>query len=468
MTNSQRALELRQKAGSLTEQAEEIHALAETEERTLTGEELDQVDDLLAQATRNIEQAEKFEKLAGLEAGAKPGVKAQEKHAHPTDWRKRTVKYFNALTFQASDEKERGDGLMRTLRKEVSGMTAEQIVSEEREAYEVIQNSNLSPINRNNLMSALEIRLHTTSTSDTPKAGYLLPKPFLAEVFVSVENYGKARQYFRRIPMTSKDIDLKNVATKVVANWIDEGSNITADDFVFAEGSLTTKKLAGLTNWSTELEEDMAIALLPVTQQVFAESIALKEDQAAFIGDGTSTYGSFTGLANLSNAFTVTGGSGETDATFLAEADLRAAKNGISEASQMGAHWFMHRTVKDAIEQIENTAGNRIFQKTIDGNGPDRLLGLPIVTVEAMPAYGSVGADEPFVVLGDPKRALMGQRRGITADISREAVVQNGSGTIVYNAFQGDGAVLRITERVGFKVPSAYEANFAVIASAAS
>lgn len=464
----QKSKELREKAGTLSEQAERLYANAELENRDLTEEESNQFDSFIESMEKNLNEAEKLEKLANMskKGVSEVGIKTNTDNVE-TDWRRRTVRYFNALVAKKENE-EVGAKLLRGLQKEVESMDNESIISEEREARDVIANSNLSAIKKSTLMSSLEIRLHTTSTSDTPKAGYLLPKPFLAELFVIVENYGKARQEFRTIPMSSKDIDLKNVATKVVANWIDEGANITADDFVFAEGELTTKKLAGLTNWTNELEEDMAISLLPITQDIFAESIALKEDQAAFIGDGTGAYGSFTGLAELSGAVTVVGASGETDATFMAEVDIRAMKNGLSEARQIGAKWFMHRTVKDAIEQFENTAGNRIFQAGIAGTSPDTLLGFPIVTVEAMPAYSAVGAGDPFIILGNPKRALMGQRRGITADISRDAVIQNGSGTIVYNAFQADGALLRITERVGFKVPSAYESGFAVMKAAAS
>ena len=465
-----KAKELREEAGSLSDQVEELYATAEAEERDLTEDELKKVDELVAKGESKMKQAQNFEKLAEQKSGVadKPGIQeAAKAEDSVSEWQRRTVRFFNALVTQKESQTE-GDRMLRELQKELKAMPSRQFVDENKEAADIIKNSNLSEVKKSNLMTSLEIRLHTTSTGDTPKAGYLLPKPFLAELFVIVESYGVARREFRTIPMSSKDIDLKNVATKVVANWIDEGSNITADDFVFAEGSLEVKKLAGLTNWTTELEEDQAIALLPITQEIFAESIALKEDQAAFLGDGSSTYGSFTGLTQLSNAFVVEGESGETDATFRDEAAIRAMKNGLSQARQMGAKWYMHRTVKDAIEQFEDTEGHRIFQTNLATNGPNTLLGLPVVEVEAMPAYADVKADEAFLVLGNAQRALMGQRRGITADVSRDAVIQNASGTIVYNAFQADGALLRITERVGFKVPSAYEDAFAVLKSAAS
>lgn len=465
--------ELKQQRASLLDENGEIFSKAENEERDLTTEEVETVEKNQKEIDSLTSKIKLKEKQLEQEAlvdnptdtvikGA--GVEVGEERA--ADWMRRTVRYFNALVTKKEDS-TKADEMIRQLRKEVESMPDSQVRDEEKEAWDAIQNSGLDALKKEALKSALEIRLHTTSTSDTPKAGYLLPKPFLAEMFVIVEQYSVARQNFRTIPMTSKEIDLKNVATKVVAAWTDEGSNITADDLVFAEGQLTVKKLAGLTSWTSELEEDMALSLLPIVQELFAESIAQKEDQAGLIGDGSATYGSFTGIANLSKAHAVTGDAGETDATFIDEATFRAAKNALSEARQRGAKWIMHRTVLEEIAQFENTAGFRIFQETINGPTPGQLLGFDVITSEVMPSYTSVGADTPFVILGNPSRALMGQRRGITADVSREAVIQDGDGAIVYNAYQADGALLRITERVGFKVPSAYEDAFAVIKSAA-
>ena len=466
--------ELKQKRASLLDDNREVFSTSESEERDLTPEEEATVSENLKEVEKLNNKIKLKEKQLKQEANIDNPTETTVKNTdvvvgedRASDWMKRTVRYFNALVTK-KDDSTKADSMIRALRKEVEAMPSNQIADEEKEAYDAIQRSRLSAVKKATLASALDIRLHTTSTGDTPKAGYLLPKPFLAEMFVIVEEYGVARQYFRTIPMSSKDLDLKNVSTKVVAAWTDEGSNITADDLVFAEGQLTVKKLAGLTSWTSELEEDMAISLLPIVQELFAESISQKEDQAGLLGDGTSAFGSFTGLANLAGANSVNGEVGEDDATFLDEATLRAAKNSLSKARKRGAIWFMHESVLEEIAQFENSAGYRIYQEMINSATPSQLLGFPVVTSEVMPAYTAVAAETPFIILGNPSRALMGQRRGVTADVSQEAVIQDSNGDIVYNAYQADGALLRITERVGFKVPSAYEDAFAVIKSGES
>ncbi|WP_441001306.1 phage major capsid protein [Fodinibius sp. SL11] len=385
------------------------------------------------------------------------------------DWMRRTVRYFNALAMRKEDS-VKADEMMQSLKRDVKQMNDRQRRDEHKEAADIIDSSGLSRIKRHALKSSLDIdeRLQTTSTTNTAKTGYLLPKPFLAEVFVIVEQYGVCRQLFRTVPMTNKSVDLKNVVSKVVAYWTSEGNNIDFSDLVLGEGQLEVSKLAGITSWTTELEEDMAISLLPLVQDLFGESIAEKEDKAGLLGDGSASFGGYTGLANLSGAQTVTFSSTETSASDLSEQYLRDARNKLSEARQQGAVWIMNRTVKDHIEQFESGGGDRIFQSNISGTGPDTLLGKPIELAEAMPTMTDVSADEPFIIFGNPSRTLMGMRRGLTADISREAILQNADDSIAFNAFQGDGALLRLTERVGFKTPAAYEDAFVTINTAAS
>ncbi len=467
---------LNEEIGSLSTQAEGIYEKAESEPRDLTDEETKQFDDLSDQIEAKQAEVARLEKrmeMADRNASERstPSVQAPTKVGNDNGlgWMRRTVRFFNALVVGKEDS-QRGAELMNALKREISSLPDAQLADEDKEALETVRNSGLSLVKQANLRAffGLEERVQTTSTTDTPKTGYLLPKPFLAEVFVIIEQYGLARRLFRTIPMISGSLDLKNVVSKVVASWVDEAANGVGSELVLGEGQLLTKKLMGLTTWTSELEEDQAIALLPIVAELFGESMAEKEDEAGFLGDGTSGFGSFTGIANLTNAFYVTGSAGQTDATFLTEATLRAMKAGLSTARKRGAVWVMHETTWDVIAQFENTAGFRIVQENLTAEVPRQLLGHPVEFSDAFPTYGSVGADTPFITFGNYKRALMGQRRGVTMDISREAVLQAADGSIDYNAFQADGALLKMTERVGFKVPAAFESAFSVIQSAAA
>lgn len=384
-------------------------------------------------------------------------------------WKRRAVKYFDALALGATDS-QRSIRLITELEREVTQMPLEQRRDEEAETKRIIDEAPLSRQQKDRLMEWLEVgpytRLHTTSTVDAAAAGFLLPRPFLAELFVLIEQYGVCRRLFRAVPMTSRSISLKNVAGRPSVSWTNEGANIVASDAAFAEGTMTLNKLAGISSWTSELEEDQAIALLPTLIELFAESFSMEEDRAGLIGDGTPPFGGFTGLLNLPGATVVTLGVGLSTGAQLDEAGLRDAKNALTLARRTGARWFMHPTFHELIAQLQNAAGWRIFQENITGNAPDTLLGFPIEYSEVMPTVATVGANTRFMILGDPKRALMGQGRGITADISREAVLQDPAGNIVYNAYQADGALIRITERLAFATPAAVQPAFVVIQTA--
>ena len=406
-------------------------------------------------------------------------VDVQVGDSRTPDHKRRTVRYFNALAKSVEDQ-QAARSMMKDVVKEAQGMNERQIKDEMKEADDIITRHAESLKAKGDrqwkskaeaIRSQLDIdtRLHTTSTADTAKAGNLLPKPFLAEVFVQIEEFGIVRRLFRNIPMTSKSLDLKNVLSKVVAFWGTEGVNMTDSDMVIDEGQMIAEKLYGLTTWTTELEEDQVLPLLPLAQEQFAESFAEHEDEAGLLGDGTGDFGNVTGIANLTNAevHTLTG----TDSGGFTETDLRTAKNLLSLAGQRGARWVMHKDMKDLIEQFENSAGFRIFQPTISPGAPDLLFGYPIELSEVLPAPADE-ADTPFMLFGNFGNALFGSRRGITADVSREAVIQHTSGgsegDIKYNAFQADGAILRLTQRLTMRVPQALESRFVVVQTAAS
>lgn len=62
------------------------------------------------------------------------------------------------------------------------------------------------------------------------------------------------------------------------------------------------------------------------------------------------------------------------------------------------------------------------------------------------------GSGATEVIGGDFTNGMLGVRRDITIDRSQEAVIQDNSGAIVYNAFQQDMTLVRLTARFAFQV----------------
>lgn len=371
------------------------------------------------------------------------------------NWMKRTAAYFNAVVAHGQDRVSDLQKYKRELSGYTESVTDQMRNAEMAEARTNIKDSGLSRIQQ----------VRALSTLTGAAGGDLLPKPFLSEVFVIIEERGVARNFFRGVPMGSKDLDLKDVATKPVVNWTDEAADITESQPSFGNQKLDTKKLAALTPWTTELQEDEVFGLLPILQELFAEAILEKEDQAGFIGDGSSTFGGFTGILNLAGAQTFTMANGSTSFFDTTADDYRKLVDQVSLARRRNARYFMHPDIISHIERLKDTDGNYIYRKPGDDSRPATLWGYPVTLTEVMPNASDDAAESKFVVFGDPNRMLFGTRRGITLMTSMEGAITAGN-NVSFNALTNDGAILRITERIGFKAP--IEDAFANLETAAT
>jgi len=487
---------LRQRKADAIRQAEELHESAGDE--SMSEEDQEQYDGFMEEARSLQTRIEQAEELAEMRSGLgdveesetvetsdddpiAPELRGSDRRGEAGEalrfgqasiaWRRRAVRLMRAHAF-VKENKEASDRLFRQVRQETQERSDAQIRAEHEEARQILRESGLNSYRQmigRHVLGIGEFRLLSTEDGATGGGDHLIPRPMLAEIFVLTEQYGVARRICRVIPWTGagNTLDLSKVVSKVTAAWVDQGAMIPASDITFDEDRLSLKKLAGITSYSHETEEDVALPFIPVTVEAFAEAIAEKEDDAAFNGDGSSTYGGFTGVLGLSGAqTTVLGGTAASDIT---EDKLREAKNAVSMNKRGRARWLMHETVMDEIRKLENGAGFRLFTESLAEGGSVNLLGYPVTFSEKVVAATAIsGNDTPVIAFGDFSRYFMALKRGMTMDVSREAVLQDGEGAISYNAFQADGALLRVTERVGFKTPAPYEAAFSVIQTAAA
>ncbi|MBW7887448.1 MAG: phage major capsid protein [Bacteroidetes bacterium] len=357
-------------------------------------------------------------------------------------WQKRAVKYLNATTLEAKGQKERSALLFTEIRTEVSKMSDVQKNDELREAAQMIVNSGLGKMQQYRLLSSLS----------SAAGGALVPTPLLAEVFIEVEKWGVARRYFRPISMVGPGdtLNLDSLTTEAISYWVAQGDNITASDVAFGQTSLTVKKLAAITSWSSELPEDSAIALLPIVVDSIARAIRKKEDLAGFIGDGTVTYGSFTGMLNFAGKVTVMA-AGKTAFSNADADDYRAVRDSVNIDFRDGAMWFLSPESVSGLEGLKDLQGNYIYRAPAAGL-PAMLWGYPIADSVGINALTQTSAvSTKFAIFGNPQNILMGMKREIEFYASREGILQNGAGTIILNALQADAEILRATERVGFK-----------------
>jgi HK97 family phage major capsid protein len=363
-------------------------------------------------------------------------------------WRQRAISILQIMTARAMGS-DKLHGYQQKYGEFMKSYGSRAVDQEKRDAIAIVKEG----VSRHHLSRFQEER--TMSIAGGGSTGeYLLPAPFLAEIFVIIEAYGAARRHFRGVTMTSKTLDLGTISTKPTAVWATEASNSTAYDAAFGTGQLSAEKLVAITSWSSELEEDSAVALLPTLQQLMAEAIFTKEDAAGFKGDGTGTYGSFTGILNAATA-AVNMDAGDIAFSKVNADYLKLVRDALSLAKRRGAMWFLHPDIISLVEGLKNLQGDYIFRNP--GNDrPATLWGYPIADgdgIESMPALSDTAAATRFVAFGNPQWMLFATRRSLDMMVSREGILNTAANNISFNALQADGAILRMTERVAFKAP---------------
>ena len=357
-------------------------------------------------------------------------------------WQRRAIKWLRAETFKANKKWDKAATAEKELQEMVRAIGPVQKDDELREAFDIITKSGIGEYQQFRLMSSLS----------AGAGAVLVPTPLLAEIFILVEKWGVCRRYCRPIPMMGAGDSLKldSLTTEAIAYWVNQGANITAADLVFAQGSLTVGKIAGISSFTTEIEEDQAIALLPIFVSSLARAIYKKEDLAGFLGDGTATYGSMTGiLAASTNVVTMS--AGKTAFSDADADDYRALRDALNIDFRDGAMYMLSPSDVSNLEGLKDTQGRYIYREPAGGL-PAMLWGFPImdnVGVNALTQSSAVSTR--FAAFGNPQHMLMGMKREPELVISREGVLQAGDGTISYNALQADGAIARLTERIGFK-----------------
>lgn len=282
------------------------------------------------------------------------------------------------------------------------------------------------------------------------EGGFTVPEVVSSSLIWLRNEYGVARRFSRVYPMTSDVLNVPNASTSTTTYYPGEATAITASDIVFSQVALTAKKLAILTIVSKELNEDTVIDFGSTLAQDFAYGLANAEDAAAFQGDGTSTYGSITGIMPrikaLSGTFTsiasmVVGAAGS--GTALSSLTLANWQSMVAKLQPYATNprWYMNKSVfyNGVADKLIALGGNAIMDIQNAYGAEPTLFGIPISFVQNMPSAPAANRD--IAVLGDlSKGVAFGDRRGVSVEVSDQV------------KFIEDALTFKATERYAFNV----------------
>lgn len=299
--------------------------------------------------------------------------------------------------------------------------------------------------------------------------GYLVPDLYSQEILRVAENYGICRRLFRQIPMRGYQLHMPTHESGPEVEWVydnaatpkyhpnDEGVGPTdKTQAKFNRVTLKTNRLMAVDTLSIEITEWAIPVIADFLIDVFAEKLAQAEDRAGLIGDGTHTYGGFTGVVGASgvNSVYLNGGavgSGSGTGSNTAFADLRYTDlvNVIDApnefASEQGV-WVMSNSIVNLLRTLreDEAAGTgrplwSSFGTEMQANAPGTILGRPLYRSAVMNKQSDSGGGKHILAYGNFRNALMGTSLGgLSIAFSEHADFRRGN------------IVMRVMERVGF------------------
>lgn len=231
--------------------------------------------------------------------------------------------------------------------------------------------------------------------------GALVPDEFASEVIRLVEEYGTfASSGVESMTMTRDTMIVPKRLTGTTAYFINEGSAITESEPTYGNVNLVAKKLAVSCRMSSEVVEDALVSMADQVTAEFATSIAYKQDLCGWVADGTSAYGSMTGIAEKidNGSYTASvhsAASGNTSFETLDLDDFLGVLGKLPIYARAGARWFVSPAGYAAsIQRLKYAAGGASVQDLGSGVA-DTFLGYPVQLVHVL--NSTLGTDSGAV-----------------------------------------------------------------------
>lgn len=264
--------------------------------------------------------------------------------------------------------------------------------------------------------------------------GFLVPEEFENSIITLREQFGVIRNHARVVPMSSDIKRMPRRSTNLSASFVGEASTASQSNETFDQINLVAKKSMVLTKFSSELSEDAVINFADDLAGEMAYAQAKLEDQCAFIGDSTSTYGGITGLAN---AVGTAGVSTATTTAFTAItlAQIQAAFALLPQyADNANAKIFCHKAVWNSVFlRLAYVSGGNNAVDLLTGSGQLSFAGYPVVLTQAMNSTTGNGAI--VFHFGDMSQGVyFGDRRQTAVDFSNSALTSFETDMLCYRA----------------------------------
>jgi len=273
----------------------------------------------------------------------------------------------------------------------------------------------------------------------------LMPEEVSNAILNELQSDSAAMTLFKQIPMSRKQTRLPVLAALPTAYFVNGDTGLKqTTEANWSNKYLNAEEIACIVPIPDAVLEDTDFdawgSVIPLCRQAIGRTL----DAAVFFGTNKpSTWPSDIVTAAIAAANTVTRGTNAAAAGGIYGdlSDLYATieadgydVNGLAAVT----------TYKGKLRQARSTLGTAL----------DDEFAAEVKDAITYPMRGlwPTGSGSAEVVAGDFTQGILGVRRDIVVDRSQEAIIQGSDGAIIYNAFQQDMTLVRLTARFAFQV----------------
>ena len=280
------------------------------------------------------------------------------------------------------------------------------------------------------LGKAKDILGMTTTRAALDGTSTPLPTIYVPQVVELVWKYGQMRQFATIYPLGAGTVKLPRLqAGEDVFTFLGAGtagmSQTVAEKKVTAElVTFTANKMGGVIRIPMEIEQDTFIPLGQFLARYISRQLAKLEDLTGFLGDGTATYASQTGVGpycTANPAYLQQLGAGKTKPTDATINDFRAMRALVNPAVLVDDPAYYCNPTLEALFVTFNTIGQPLIYRPAVGGTPATLDGFPIRWVGVMQPYSTAAAASKYVAMfGALSYVYLGERGAPRIEVSRE------------------------------------------------
>ena len=252
--------------------------------------------------------------------------------------------------------------------------------------------------------------LGTPLRGDSSTGSILIPDELAAEILRIPDDPSAMMGKVRTIPMGVRKITFPRKLVGATWTWTsDETTAKTETNPTFGSVDLECETAAAWIAYTEEFGEDSVIDQGAYFMELLRESWQTEFDKQCL----NSATAPFVGVLTNASVNIYTMGAGQVSFDSVTFIDMiNLVKKLTTQGKRNGAKFIMHTTILDIFKTIVDDKGRFIWQEPA-GQAPGTIMGYQYILSDAMPDLSDSAISTAFIVFGNPKHILHGNRVGM-------------------------------------------------------